>query len=150
MTDYLGEMRAIIEAVKPLAKKYRALTGKPLGITGEIGEYIAAKLLGLELEAARQPGYDAIRHRDDKKIQIQIKSRVVNPAKSGGRVGNISLDKPWDTVMLVLLDRDFEPLEIYEADRLSVEQALTAPGSKARNERGQLSISKFKSIAKLV
>jgi hypothetical protein len=33
-----------------------------------------------------------------------------------------------------------------EATRAAVEDALMEPGSKARNERGALSVSKFKSI----
>ena len=38
----------------------------------------------------------------------------------------------------------------YEADRLVLKQALKKPGSKARNDRGALAVSKFKSISKLV
>ena len=44
-----ARVREILAAVKPLAAEYYRLTGKPLGVTGEIAEYIAAKLLGLEL-----------------------------------------------------------------------------------------------------
>jgi len=42
-----------------LAKRYKALTGKPLGVTGEIAKFTAARLLGLERSSARNPGYDA-------------------------------------------------------------------------------------------
>ena len=52
--------------------------------------------------------------------------------------------------MPILLDGDFKPLEIYEAKRPDIERELTRPGSKARNVRGSLAISKFKSIASLV
>ena len=52
--------------------------------------------------------------------------------------------------MLVILDADFSPVKIHEAPRVKVEEALTAPGSRARNERGALAISKFVSIAELV
>ena len=45
---------------------------------------------------------------------------------------------------------DFDALAIYEADRPEIEASLKAPGSKARNERGALSVSKFKAIGKLV
>ena len=48
------------------------------------------------------------------------------------------------------MDGDFEPLEIYEAKRPDIERELTRPGSKARNIRGSLGVSKFKSIALLV
>ena len=39
--------------------------------------------------------------------------------------------------------------EIYEAGRDAAIEALTKPGSKWRNERGALSIRKFRSIGKL-
>lgn len=51
----------LLAEVKHLAKEYRALTGRPLGVTGEVAEYEAAHLLGLELCDARQAGYDAVR-----------------------------------------------------------------------------------------
>ena len=65
-------------------------------------------------------------------------------------MGRIRLDHEWDELMLVLLDADFEPVSIYQAMRSDVEAALMAPGSRSRNERGALGISKFKSIARLV
>jgi hypothetical protein len=50
---------------------------------------------------------------------------------------------------MVLLDQNFEAIEIYEAERNEVVAAILAPGSKARNERGSLAVSKFKSIGRL-
>jgi hypothetical protein len=50
----------------------------------------------------------------------------------------------------VLLDENFDAFEIHEADRAAVIAALSAPGSKARNERGALAVSKFKSIGQEV
>jgi hypothetical protein len=81
---------------------------------------------------------------------LQIKGRCILPGcKPGQRVGSIDIKKDWDAVLLVLLDENFEAKEIYEAQRAEVLKALSAPGSKARNERGALAVSKFKSIAKL-
>ena len=54
------------------------------------------------------------------------------------------------TVALILMDQDFEPLAIYEADRRAVEKELRRPGSKSRNERGALAVSRFKAIGELV
>jgi hypothetical protein len=62
---------AILSAAKKLAQEYRALTGKPLGVTGEVAEYEAARLLGVELLAARTAGYDAIRRDDGRRLQIK-------------------------------------------------------------------------------
>jgi hypothetical protein len=69
-------------------------------------------------------------------------------AKPGQRVGSIDLKNEWDAVLLVLLDEDFEAVEIFEAQRPAVEAALLAPGSRARNERHSLAVSKFKSIGR--
>jgi hypothetical protein len=49
---------------------------------------------------------------------------------------------------LVIVDERFDAVEIYEAQRKKVLEALAAPGSKARNERGSLSVEKFKFIGK--
>ncbi len=53
----------VLRAAKLLAQ-YRTLTGKPLGITGEVAEYEAARILGVELAAARQAGYDVVEWRN--------------------------------------------------------------------------------------
>lgn len=140
----MGEIESVLEDAKKVAKQYKRLTGKPLGITGEVAEFTAAKLLNLELTQARQSGYDAIRKQHGKVVKVQIKGRSL-PRKTnpGARIGRIQLEKKWDIVVLVLLDEDLEPIEIFEADRVSVTTALEAPGSKARNERGALGVSKF-------
>jgi hypothetical protein len=84
-------------------------------------------------------------------IKIQIKGRVLSEiSKIGQRISSIRLIHEWDSLMLVLLDEEYRPVEIYEALRIKVEAALKAPGSKARNERGALGLKKFLSIAQLV
>ena len=136
---------ALLAEAKRLAAEYRTLTGKPLGITGEVAEYEAARLLGVELTPARQAGYDAIRASDGRRYQI--KGRCLLPGcKPGQRLGSIRVDKEFDAVLMVLLNEHFDALAIYEADRQAVVATLSAPGSRARNERGALAVSKFKSI----
>ena len=141
----------ILGKAKALAKEYHLLTGRPLGVTGEVAEYEAARILGIELASVRQSGYDAIRVDNLKKTRLQIKGRrVLDPSKPGQRVGRIDLSKEWDVALLVLVNDDFDAYEIIEASRSNIEEALKAPGSKARNERGALSVSKFKSIGKRI
>jgi hypothetical protein len=141
----------LLREVKLLAREYYELTEKPLGVTGEVAEYEAARILKIKLSPARQSGYDAIRKAKGKSELLQIKGRRLTPSsKAGQRVGAIKLEKEWDVVLLVLLDEHFGPTHIYEADRPALTKALTAPGSKARNERGQLSVSKFKAIGSLI
>ena len=142
------EIGDLLDAAKTLAIRYRRLTGKPLGITGEVAEVAAATLLGLKLAPARAAGYDAFGP-DNRKIQIKGRSIPPN-AKPGQRLGSIRLDHVWNTVLYVQMDDNYEVQEMWEADRASVASALTAPGSKARNERGALSANKFKQIAKRV
>jgi hypothetical protein len=139
----------LLAEVKELAREYYELTEKPLGVTGEVAEYEVAELLGLELSPARQSGYDAIRKNGNKLERLQIKGRRLTPAsKKSQRVGSIGLEKEWDAVLLVLLDEYYNPTAIYEASRSALKKALTMPGSRARNERGQLGVSKFKSIGR--
>lgn len=139
----------ILREAKLLAQQYRALTGKPLGITGEVAEYEAARLLNIELTPARHAGYDAVRAADGRRYQI--KGRCVLPGgKRGGRLGAIDVLKEFDAVLLVLLDENFNARTIYEADRPDVIEALMKPGSRARNESNAMSMSLFKRIGREV
>lgn len=141
----------ILADAKRLAKEYRTLTGRPLGITGEIAEFEAVRLLGLEMAPVRQAGYDAVHRSQLGEKRLQIKGRVIQGGlQSGARMGQIKLDREWDAVLLVLLDENLEAVEIFEADRITVTTALLAPGSRSRNERGALAISKFKSIGRRI
>jgi hypothetical protein len=137
---------------KALAVRYYQVTGKPLGITGEMAELEAAKLLGLELAEARTPYYDATRSNEEGVQRIQIKGRAVDPAnRYRGRVSAIKCNGDFELVVLVLLDRlTFDVIEIWEASRATVAARLSAPGSLARNERNSLAIAQFKSIARKV
>jgi len=116
----------ILATVRPLAAEYYRLTGKPLGVTGEIAEYVAAELLGLKLVRARTSGYDALRGNE----RIQIKGRAYGAgANPGQRMSRIKVDAPCDTVLLVLLDNaNLEPREIWEAPShrpISITSAMT-------------------------
>lgn len=145
-----AELMELLGQAKVLARRYRTLTNKPLGITGEVAEFEAAQLLGLELTEARQSGYDAVEVRDGAIWRIQIKGRCVQACHlARGRLGAIDITKEFDSVMLVLLDFDLETLVIYEASRSAVVESLTRPGSKARNERCSLGIQQFKSISEI-
>ena len=144
-------VRDVIAAVKPLAAEYYRLTGKPLGITGEVAEYVAAELLGLELAPPRTEGYDAIRRIPDGVQHIQIKGRAYGDgANVNQRIGRIKQGAVCDIVFLVLLDnRTLEAREIWEAPYAAVALALSRPGSKAR-ARGALGVPAFKRIARKI
>lgn len=148
--DPSDRIMEILHDAKKLAQEYRALTGKPLGVTGEIAEYEAARLLNLELTPARQAGYDATESVNGATRRLQVKGRcILQDAKPGQRIGRIDIKKDFDAVLLVLLDHEFNATEIWEAERDAVITTLTAPGSRSRNERGALGVSKFKAIGKI-
>jgi hypothetical protein len=141
----------LLEQAKQLAIEYRQLTGRPLGVTGEVAEYEAARILGLELSDVRQPGYDAVKRSAAGERRYQVKGRcILESSKPCQRIGSIRFEHDWDAVLLVLLNQNLETTAIYEADREPVRHALLAPGSRARNERGALSVSRFKAIGQRV
>jgi hypothetical protein len=142
-----ARVRKILAEVKPLAAEFYRLTGKPLGVTGEVAEYVAAEILGLELATARTCGYDALRGAE----RIQIKGRAYGiDATPSQRMSRIKLDAACDTVLLVLLDNTtLDAREMWEAPFEGVKALLEKPGSKAR-ERGALGVPAFKRIAKRV
>src|SRR5947209_6049526 len=130
MTDHEAIMNLLGKA-KKLAQEYRRLTGKPLGITGEVAEYEAARILGVELMAARQPGYDAVERANGATRRLEIEGRcLLKNCKSGQRLGSIRVQKEWDAVLMVLLDENFDATEIFDAERSAVVAVLSAPGSK--------------------
>ena len=51
--------------------------------------------------------------------------------------------------MLVLMDENYEPVEIYEAERDDVVEAMDKTSSN-RSKRGAVSVARFKIIGRLV
>lgn len=148
--EHLSDVLDLLGQAKFVAQRFYALTGKPLGITGEVAEYECTRILGVDLSSARQAGYDATEQVGGRLRTLQIKGRYLpKGCTPGQRLGSIRTDRDWDAVLMVLLDASFNATEIWEADRPAVLAALAAPGSKARNERGALGVAKFKSIGKL-
>jgi hypothetical protein len=144
------EVLDILRQAKQLAQRYRAMTGKPLGLTGEVSEYEAARILGVKLTPARQAGYDAVETINGVERRLQIKGRCIPTYSSASqRMGSIDIKKEWDAVLLVLVDENFDAYEIHEAEREPVIAALIAPGSVARNVRGALAVNQFTRIGRL-
>jgi hypothetical protein len=142
----------LISEARRLAADYRRATGKTMpGVSIEIAQNDAARLLDLELSNDPQLGYDALGRGRRQGRKIQIKGRVIfDESKSGHRIGQLRTERDWDSVLLVLMDEDYEPFEIYEAERGEILDAMAAGESNRRNKRGALSISKFKNIGELV
>ena len=138
----------LMAQARRLAADYRRATGKTLPISGEIAINDAIRLLGLEPANEPQGGHDATRQLPDGRVQrLQIKARVVfDEIKSAHRMGELKVDKPWEALLLVLMDDNYEPFAIYEASREVVEEALDESKS---NKRGTLTIPKFQRIGRM-
>jgi len=140
----------LMKEARTLAAQYRKATGKPLGISSEIAEYDAARLLNLELCTDRSAGFDAIGAGEREGRRVQIKGRAIfDERKSGHRIGQLKCDKSWDSVVLVIMNSEYEPVEIYEASRDVIDEAMAASQSKRAN-RGAMTVAKFKVISELV
>lgn len=139
----------LIAEARRLAADYRRATGKTLPISQEIAISDAIRLLGLSPAPAGAVGYDALRDDGGRQpLLVQVKGRVIFDTQKGGqRIGQLALERDWDLTVLVLLDDDYEPFEIYQADRDVLEEALH---DKAENRKGQLSVSKFQNIGRLL
>jgi hypothetical protein len=141
----------LIAQARQLAAEYRRTMGKPLpGISTEIAEFDAMRLLGLEpRDAGGEGGYDAVDPgRGNKRIQIKART-IFDEEKGGQRVGQLKLGQEWDSVILVLMDESYEPYEIYEADRADLEDFVDQ-SSSSRAKRGALSVARFKIIGRLL
>src|SRR2546425_10995923 len=113
MNSIRSVMEVLRDAKRP-AQEYRNLTGKPLGVTGEVAEYEAARLLNLDLTPACNAGYDATEIALGIKRRLQIKSRcILEDSKRSQMTGSIDITKEGDAVLLVLLDHRLEAFEIY-------------------------------------
>ena len=56
------------------------------------------------------------------------------------------MDKQWDSVLLIIMDDNYEPREIYEASREVLKEALDEAKDSKRAKRGAMSVAKFKII----
>ncbi|MEJ2529358.1 MAG: hypothetical protein P8Z39_04570 [Gammaproteobacteria bacterium] len=139
----------LIGQARQLAADYRRTMGKPLpGVSNEIAMHDAMRLLALQPANQNAGGYDAIDPERENK-RIQIKSRTIFDDNVGNqRIGQIKLEQEWDSVVLVLMDENYEPFEIYEAER---DELLEYVGKSSSNraKRGALSIARFRIIARL-
>ena len=146
-TPYAAEK--LIAQARQLAAEYRRTMGKPLpGISNEIAEHDAVRLLGLEPKASPETGWDAVD--PETGHRVQIKSRTIfDESKGGQRIGQLKMNQDWDAVVLVLMDEDYEPYEIYRAMREDLASFVDA-SSSSRAKRGAMSVARFKIIGELV
>ena len=140
----------LIEETRKLAAEFRRTTGTMLPVSGEIARHDVSHHLDLELNTEPGAGFDAIGRNERDGLRVQIKSRVVGDSvKPGHRIGQLNTDGNWDLVILSLMDEDFEPVEMYQASREEIIDAIDTASSR-RAKRGAISVAKFKIIGRLV
>ena len=138
----------LMSEARRIAAEYRRTTGKSLGISSEIAKHDACRYLHLE-PSENNGGYDAIDPNSPGLRRIQIKGRAIfDEAKSGQRIGQLKLEQDWDAVVLVLMDENYEPYEIYQASRDEIETFIDKTSS-SRAKRGAMSVARFKIIGRL-
>ena len=142
------DLAKLVKETRRLCVEWHA-QGKTTGMTGEIAAYAAARALDLDLVDDKSKGYTAIGKGARAGLRILIKGRALfKDQKSRQRLGAMNLDQEWDLLLLVLLDSQFEPLEIYEAKRSEILASLEP--TDAENRKGPMSVAKFKAIGILV
>ncbi|MBI3771571.1 MAG: hypothetical protein HY272_02555 [Gammaproteobacteria bacterium] len=146
----LYSLDKLIAETRRIARDYKLATGKPLGgVSNEIAQFDACRLLDLEpAPPGAEGGYDAVGKGSREGLKYQIKARVIyDEGKAGQRIGQLKLEQQWDSVLLVLLDENFEPYEIYEGERSEVTEAIKESN---RSKRGMMSVARFKAVSRLV
>lgn len=138
----------LMSEARRLAAEYRRVTGKTLPLSGEIAVNDAIRLLGLEAAPAPDLGYDARRPGASGEERFLVKARVVFDASKGAhRLGELRLDRDWDTLLVVLMDASYETTEIHAVSRERVAAALGDDRSARRNT---LSIPRIRIIGNRV
>ena len=143
----------LMEQARTLAANYRKTTGKTLaGVSGELAVYDAIRLLKLQPVDDNLP-YEAIGTEEAGDLEndrIQIKGRTLfSDSKGSPRIGQIKTSEHWDSVVLVLMNDDYAPYEIYGIDRESLEENAASKDSN-RGKRGAMTVARFKKIATLI
>ncbi len=140
----------LMTEARKLAADYRRATGKALGISTEIAVHDVIRLMKLIPAEPGAGGYDAIGTGAREGRRIQIKGRTIfNDKKSGQRIGQIRVEQDWDSVMLIIMDENYEPQQIIEAAREAIIEAM-AETSASRAKRGAMSVARFRAIGRLV
>lgn len=152
--DSAHSLDVLMLQARQLAANYRRATGKTLaGVSGELSVYDAIRLLYLA-PAPSQIGYEAVgtEHSGDLEgDKVQIKGRTIfsdSKNKNAQRIGQLKMEQNWDSVVLVLLDDDYEAFEIYEIDRATLTENVVDKSNK-KAKKGAMTIARFKKISTL-
>lgn len=109
----LGAVRQAVAASRIYEEATKG--NRKLGITGEVGEVLCCKLMGLRLCIdPRSQGFDAVDRRG-KRVQIKTRrSESADLPRDAGRLSTFSLQE-FDYALLVLMTPDYQVAEIWRA-----------------------------------
>ncbi len=139
----------LITETRRIASEYRKATGKTLPVTPEIAINDAISILNLQPASSNTASYDAVFAHGGQDLKVQIKGRAIfNNQKKGQRLGQIKPDQEWDAIILVIMDDEFMPQEMYLAQRDDVMQELDEKSASSR--KGAMTVAKFKNISDLL
>lgn len=139
----------LIAETRRIAKEYRLATGKTLPVTPEIAINDAISILDLSANEENIPGYDAIYKKGEETLKVQIKGRAIfSDKKQGYRIGQLKTEQEWDAIVLVIMNADFMPEEIYMGKREVILDELDE--KKKNNKKGAMTLAKFKLISELL
>jgi hypothetical protein len=114
----------VFKNIYQLAKKYYKVTGKPLGVVGEVGEFVACKFYGGKLNDPRNAGSDFTKDGN----MYEVKTRMIYPATASnfwnGATGNINISDEWNFLIVLILNDDFSIHSMYELSRKIVLKEL--------------------------
>jgi len=116
-------------------------------IIKDISEYYAIKLLKLEITRLEFSVTEVIRKTKQGNQKLLIKGAV---NEDNATLENFQINKGWHSIILVLFDKDFEPIKIFEAEKDSVRKLLKKYPPKKKYERVKIPFDKFISISKVV
>ena len=144
----LYQLEKLMEETRRLAAEYRRTTGQTLPVGPDLARYDAIRLLGLTEATEETKGIDA---HDADGNGVQIKSRVVfDSRKTGHRIGQLNTGADWQKLVLVIMDDNYQPDEIYQMDRGTALQALEQSENSSQKKRGAMSLARFRVMAELV
>ncbi|NQD37705.1 hypothetical protein HPT27_11775 [Permianibacter sp. IMCC34836] len=146
MTAY--DVDKLMAEARRLAADYHKATGLTLPLSNEIARHDAMRLLDLQAPAEAIAGVDAIGTGERAALKFQIKGRVLfEESRTRQRVGQLGFDGQWDIVVLVLMNEEYQPLELIEASRETLSAALA---EIKPNKRGAMTVARFRNLGRVV
>lgn len=142
------DIAQLMDQTRKLAVSFYQSTGNPLPISHELARYDVQQIFSCDTPQPPLKGVDFIGLEESlKHKRILVKSRVVFNPRNTARMGAFQLSDSWDTILLVIYNAEYQPEEIYCADREDLAELFTQDGIAPKKG---FSIAKFKSISQLI